>query len=284
MLILDSHCHLDRYDDVDSILQNARNTGVGRFLSISTNPKTFARLVDIAEGNDDVYGTVGIHPCDIDALPDEAVYPWLCQGIGHPKIVGIGETGLDGLASSPPMADQERCFRHHIRAALNHGLPLIVHTRNSDEAFLSVMRDVRTHWTGGDSVMGVLHCFTGSLECAKQVIDWGWKVSLSGIVTFKNAPALHEMARALPLSALLIETDAPWLAPHPYRGQRNQPAYIIETAKMLANLRGCSVDHAVQATTENALSLFHKMSPMMPAVNGATEPTLGTRGATDPVS
>jgi TatD DNase family protein len=160
------------------------------------------------------------------------------------------------------MANQARYFRQHIRAAIDHNLPLVVHTRNSDEAFLSVMNDVRTNWPGGDKVRGVLHCFTGSLQCAKEVIDWGWNVSFSGILTFKNAPALHEMARALPLASLLIETDAPWLAPHPYRGQRNQPAYIVETAKMLAELKGCSLDHVITATTENALALFHKMPPM----------------------
>jgi TatD DNase family protein len=263
MPLIDSHCHLDRFEDVDMVLERGRKNGVHGFLSISTNEKTFSHLLPIVERHEDVYGTVGLHPCDIGSMSEDALYPWLIEQSSHPKIVGIGETGLDALATSPAMADQERYFRHHIRAALACNLPLIVHTRNSDESFLSVMRDVRANWPGGNEVMGVLHCFTGSLECAKEVIHWGWKVSLSGIVTFKNAPDLHSMARELPLSSLLVETDAPWLAPQPYRGQRNEPAYIVETAAILAGFQNCSLEHVGRTTTQNVLDLFRKMPPMM---------------------
>ena len=282
MPLIDSHCHLDRFQDVDIVLDRARKNGVHRFLSISTNEKTFSELLPIVESHEDVYGTVGLHPCDIGSMPEDALCPWLIEKLSHPKIVGIGETGLDALPTSPAMVDQERYFRHHIRAALACNLPLIVHTRNSDESFLSVMRDVRANWSGGHGVMGVLHCFTGSLECAKEVIDWGWKVSLSGIVTFKNAPDLQNMARALPLSSLLVETDAPWLAPQPYRGRPNEPAYIVETAAMLASLQSCSLEHVSRVTTQNVLDLFRKMPPMTGQSAESSIPDTAPHGS-DPV-
>ncbi len=268
MFLIDSHCHLDRFPDVEDRLARARQNGVHRFLSISTGPDTFQALQPIIENHADVYGTVGLHPCDINSLHQESVYSWLAQGLSHDKIVGIGETGLDALPSSPDMNMQKNYFREHIRAAIEFNLPLIVHTRHSDAAFLSVMQDIRQNIPNGDRVRGVLHCFTGSLACAQTVIDWGWKVSFSGILTFKNARELQDMARLLPLSALLIETDAPWLAPHPYRGQRNEPAYIIETAHMLASLKNVSISEIAQTTTANFFELFGKIPPCQDAASG----------------
>ncbi len=258
MYLIDSHCHLDRFSDIDSVLDRSKSCGIHQWISISTSPMTFQALLPIVNQYDGVYGTVGLHPLDIHTLPDHAIDHWLTTAVQHPKIVGIGETGLDAQESSPPMDQQERSFRHHIRVAIETQLPLVVHTRNTDQAFLSIMRDVRAQ-SGGKTVKGVLHCFTGSVDCAKEAIDWGWKISLSGIVTFKNAPDVHKLATQLPLSALLVETDAPWLAPHPYRGKDNEPSYMMETAKAMAALRGCSVTDIANATVRNTLDLFHKM-------------------------
>lgn len=271
MPLIDSHCHLDRFEDLQEVLDRARSVGVRRLLSISTNAKTFSELLPLVQAHEEVYGTVGIHPSDVHSMPEEEIFPWLLAGLSHGKIVGIGETGLDALPTSPPMADQERIFRIHIRAALEHALPLIVHTRQSDTHFLSVMRHVRSHERGGKDIKGVLHCFTGSLECAREVVDWGWKVSLSGILTFKSAVDLQRMAQSLPLSSLLVETDAPWLAPTPHRGQRNEPAYVMETAKMLAALRECSLEEVLSVTGANFFELFGKIPPLSPATKGGKE-------------
>lgn len=259
MHLIDSHCHLDRFSDIEAVLDRSNSCGVKQWISISTSPITFSKLLPIVNQYDGVFGTVGLHPREIDTLSQHAISDWLTTALEHPKIVGIGETGLDALESSPPMQDQEGCFRQHIRVAIETKLPLVVHTRNSDQDFLSIMRSARAHDMGGKTVRGVLHCFTGSLECAKEAIDWGWKISLSGIVTFKNAPDVHALATDLPLSALLIETDAPWLAPNPHRGKENEPAYMLETAKMLAQLRGVSLDEIAKATRRNTLELFHKI-------------------------
>jgi len=273
MFLIDSHCHLDRFQDIERVLDRARAEGIGGYISISTSPATFSALKPIVQRHADVYGTVGLHPCDVENMPEEDVYPWLIQELEDPKIIGIGETGLDAQEKSPPMFLQERYFQHHIRAAVACRVPLVVHTRNSDDAFLSVMRDVRKNWPGGDGVKGVLHCFTGGIDCAKQVVDWGWKVSFSGIITFKNAPALKEVVRALPLSALLIETDAPWLAPHPYRGQPNEPAFMIKTAEMLAEIKQCSLEHIIGQTYENTLELFDRMPSQSRPSSPAEHPT-----------
>jgi TatD DNase family protein len=264
MYLIDSHCHLDRFSDIDRVLDRSKACGIHQWLSISTSPLTFKALLPIVHHYDGVYGTVGLHPREIDTLSENAIGHWLKEGLQYPKIVGIGETGLDAQESSPPMDQQERYFRHHIRMAIETQLPLVVHTRNSDQDFLSILRDVRAKESGGKNLKGVLHCFTGSLECAKEAIDWGWKVSISGIVTFKNAPAVHQLATQLPLWALLVETDAPWLAPTPYRGKDNEPAYMMETVKAMAALRGCSITDIAKATMRNTLELFHKMPAVHP--------------------
>ena len=253
MGFIDSHCHLDRFSDVQSVLHRSKEVGIDQWITISTSPTTYSALLAIVHQYAHVYGTVGIHPRELDTLPEQAVEDWLKTAIEHPKIVGIGETGLDALESSPPMEEQERYFHRHIRVAIETNLPIVVHTRDSDAAFLSLMRTVRSRDEGGKNVRGVLHCFTGSLDCAKEAIDWGWKVSLSGIVTFKNAHDVHTLAKELPLSALLVETDAPWLAPHPYRGKENEPAYMLETATMIAQWRQCSLTDLATATRRNTI-------------------------------
>jgi len=215
-------------------------------------------VISIAEKYPDVYAAVGVHPSDTHTVSADGLYDWIVQCTHHPKVVAIGETGLDGLDRSPDMRVQKDIFRIHIQAALDTGHPLVVHTRDTDDGFLSVMAPYMSQ-KNGSKPTGVLHCFTGGLACAQRAIQWGWKVSLSGIVTFKNARSVQDMARSLPLSALLVETDAPWLAPEPHRGQTNEPAYVVHTAAKLAALKDCSLDAVAQATSQSFHSLFPKV-------------------------
>lgn len=254
--IIDSHCHLDRYDDVNSVLDRARAAGVTGFLAISTSPRNFDKVMPIAEAHPDVYAAAGVHPCDVNDVSESTLYDWLVHCTQHPKVVALGETGLDGLDRSPDRQRQKDIFRIHIQAAMDTDHPLVVHTRNTDEDFLSVMTPYMHG--AGPKPKGVLHCFTGGLACAEQAIQWGWKVSMSGIVTFKNAASVQHMARHLPLSSLLVETDAPWLAPDPHRGQVNEPAHIVHTVRHLATLKACSAQDIAQATTQSFVDLFPK--------------------------
>lgn len=257
---IDSHCHLDRYEDPHTVVANARQMGVRAMIAISTHPDTFAHIVPLIHTFPDVFASLGLHPCDAECIELEALSQWLHQGMYHDKVVAIGETGLDNRPTSPTMERQSQMFECHIKASLESGLPLVVHTRDSDDAFLAIMRKVRATWNGGKYIRGVLHCFTGSLECAREVIDWGWKISLSGIVTFRSAHGVHALATDLPLSSLLIETDAPWLAPVPYRGKTNEPAFVVHTAQQVASLRQCSLEELSMATVQNTLDLFTKMT------------------------
>jgi TatD DNase family protein len=255
-MFIDSHCHLDRYDDLEPVLERARKAGVGLFLAISTSPSNFDKVIAIAEKYPDVYAAVGVHPSDSDTVSSDGLYDWIVQCTRHHKVVAIGEAGLDGLDRSPDMDIQKEIFRIHIQASLDTGHPLVVHTRDTDDAFLSVMAPYMNG--NGSKPKGVLHCFTGGLDCAQQAIAWGWKVSFSGIITFKNARAVQDMARSLPLSSLLVETDAPWLAPEPHRGQTNEPAYVMHTAAKLAALKDCTLDQVAQATCQSFYALFSK--------------------------
>lgn len=260
MILIDSHCHLDRYEDLEPVLERARRAGVGLFLSISTCPKNFDQVIKIAEKYPDVYAAAGVHPSHAHTVSAQGLYDWMIKCVQHPKVVAIGETGLDGLDHSPDMSIQEKIFHIHIQAALDTGCPLVVHTRDTDATFLSVMAPYMS--AEGSKPKGVLHCFTGGLDCAQRAVQWGWKVSMSGIVTFKNARNVQDMARALPLSALLVETDAPWLAPSPHRGQTNEPAYVVHTAEKLAALHGCTLDNVACVTNQSFFELFSKVPPI----------------------
>lgn len=255
---IDSHCHLDRYPDLESVMERARQAQVPLVLTICTSIANFDKVIAIAERYPQVYASVGIHPSDVSTEMDPTVYDWLMEKVAHPKVVALGETGLDVMPSSPPLELQERLFRIHIQGALDTGLPLVVHTRHADDPFLSVLRSYR------QKPLGVLHCFTGSLSCAQEAISWGWKVSLSGILTFKNAQSVQDMAQRLPLEALLIETDAPWLAPQKYRGEINEPSYIVETAATLAQLHQVPLEKVASWTTRSFFELFKKIPPLAP--------------------
>lgn len=254
--VIDSHCHLDRYENPTDIIERAHNVGVDTLLSISTSRRNFESVISIAHHHPYVYASAGIHPCDVHLDPDpDTLYQWLCNHASNPKVIGLGETGLDQQATSPDLCLQKKIFDTHIQASITTQLPLIVHTRNSDATFLDVM-DANTH-----KPRGVLHCFTGGIPCAKKAVNWGWKVSLSGILTFKNGQAVRDMAKALPLEALLIETDAPWLAPQSKRGQMNEPAYILETLGFLADIHGKTTQEMAAITTLNFFNLFQKIAP-----------------------
>jgi TatD DNase family protein len=256
-MLVDSHCHLDFPDfaaELDAVVTRARAAGIGRMVTISTRVKKYAQVLAIAERFPDVFGSVGTHPhnaheeLDIDAKRLIA----LAQ---HPKIVAIGEAGLDYFYDKSPRDAQLNGFREHIEAARETGLPLVIHSREAD----ADMAQILTEENGKGAFPAVLHCFTGSRELALMAMDLGYYVSFTGILTFKNSQSLRAIAAALPAERILVETDAPYLAPLPHRGRRNEPAYVVETAKVLAETRGVSPDEIARQTTDNFFRLFNKV-------------------------
>lgn len=254
--LVDSHCHLDFpdfADELDAVIERAGAAGIGWMLTISTHLTRFDRVRAIAETYPNVFCTVGIHPHEAGSEPETAARQ-LIRLAGHPKVVGLGETGLDFYYEHSPREAQERSFRAHIAAAREAGLPLVIHTRDAEDDTLRILRE--EHARGAFS--GLLHCFSGSRALAEGAIDLGLFISFSGIVTFKKADALREVAKALPLERLLVETDAPYLAPEPKRGKRNEPAFTALTAERLAALKGLAADDFAEATTANFFRLFAK--------------------------
>jgi TatD DNase family protein len=256
MSLIDSHCHLN-YEGLakrqDEVLQAARSRGVRGFLNISTKQKEWSDVVGVAERNDDVWASIGVHPHEADTHPDLGA-AMLIEAAGHPRVVAIGECGLDYYYDKSDRAAQRERFQAHIEAARATGLPLVVHTRDAEED----TADILTREVGKGGVAGVLHCFTGSAGLARTALDLGFYVSLSGIVTFKNAKELQETAKIIPRDRLLVETDAPFLAPVPHRGQTCEPAFVADTAAFLSDLRDEPLDELSAATTANFFRLFDK--------------------------
>jgi TatD DNase family protein len=254
-MLIDSHCHLDyaSAEERPEIVARAKRAGVGAFLTISTKLGEFAAVRTIAESDRDIWCSVGIHPHEAasDAPIDAAGLAALAQ---HPKVVGIGETGLDFFYEHSPRPKQEAVFRTHCAAARMTGLPLIVHTRDADAETAAILAEERPP-------AGVIHCFSAGLELAEKAIQLGFYVSLSGILTFAKADELRAIARDLPVERLLVETDAPYLAPVPLRGKRNEPAFVVHTAKRLAEIKGMSPDELARITTANFFRLFGKARP-----------------------
>ncbi|MGB4343925.1 MAG: TatD family hydrolase [Moraxellaceae bacterium] len=252
-MYIDSHCHLDRLDfaklktDLNGALTAARARGVGHFLCIGVDLETLPDVLAVAEAYDDVSASVGVHPLHLDSLEPEIEQ--LIQLAAHPKVVAIGETGLDYHYEQENPADQQRRFRKHIEASRRTGKPLVVHTRAARADTIAILRE-----EGATS--GVMHCFTEDWEMAKAAIDLGFYISFSGIVSFANAVELREVAQKVPLDRMLIETDSPWLAPVPYRGKTNQPAYVVDVANVLGELRGVAPEEIGERTTENFRRLF----------------------------
>ncbi|WP_131196283.1 TatD family hydrolase [Lichenihabitans psoromatis] len=259
-MLIDSHCHLDFPDfevERDAIVARARAAGVERLITISTRVERFDAIRSIAERYDDVFCTVGTHPNQANEEPDVAVTR-LIDLSRHPKCVAIGEAGLDYHYDDVPRDIAERVFRTHIAAARETGLPLVIHSREADDDMAMILRDEM----GQGRFTAVLHCFTSSRALAQTGLDLGLYVSFSGVVTFKGSQDLRDIARDVPLERMLVETDAPFLSPVPHRGKRNEPAYVVRTAAVLAELKGLDLDAFGAATNANVLRLFSKMPPL----------------------
>ncbi|WP_417703007.1 TatD family hydrolase [Pseudomonas sp.] len=254
-MLIDSHCHLDRLDlaahggSLDAALDAARAAGVGHFLCIGVSADNAATVKGLAERYDDVDCSVGVHPLDLEPGAEPAL-DWLLGELAHPKVVAIGETGLDYHYEPESAALQQASFRLHLEAARITGKPVIVHTREARADTLALLREAALPQAG------VLHCFTEDWEMAKAALDIGFYISLSGIVTFRNAEALRDVARQVPVDRLLVETDSPYLAPVPHRGKPNLPQYVREVAEYLAVLRGVSYETLAEQTSSNFKRLF----------------------------
>ena len=255
-MLVDSHCHLsfpDFADEMDGVMERAAVAGVGSMLTICTRLDEFDTVVELADRYPNVHCSVGVHPHEAGDARDLAA-PTLIEFARAPKVVGIGETGLDYHYEHSPRDDQQASFRAHIAAARETGLPLIVHSRAADEDTAEILAEEMT----AGPFPGLIHCFTGSPELAARALDLGLYISFSGIVTFKNAGDLREIASTVPLDRLLVETDAPYLAPVPHRGKRNEPAFAADTAAYLAELHSITAEALAEATTANFYRLFTK--------------------------
>lgn len=257
-MLIDSHCHLNYkglIEEQQAVLARARAAGVGTMLNISTREREWDDIIATAEREPDVWASVGIHPHEADEHPDVDTEKLVAKA-GHPRVIGIGETGLDYYYDHADRDRQRASFLAHIAASRETGLPLIVHTRDAEEDTASILADEM----GKGAYSGVIHCFTASGEFADKALELGFYISISGIVTFKNAKDLQETAAQLPSDRLLIETDAPFLAPVPHRGRTCEPAYVSDTARFLADLRGVGVDQLAEETSRNFRTLFTKVT------------------------
>jgi TatD DNase family protein len=257
-MLVDSHCHLDFPElqaDLAGVLSRMSDNGVTHALTISTTLETFPSVREVARSSPNLWCTAGVHP---DERRDgrEASVTELLEMADDPKVVGIGETGLDYFRVEGDTDWQRERFRTHIRAAREAGKPLVIHTRASADDTLRIMREENARAVGG-----VMHCFTETWDVARAAMDEGFHISFSGIVTFKNAKDLREVARLVPLDRMLVETDSPYLAPVPHRGQSNQPAFVRHVAEEIARLRAIPVEEVAAATTENFFRLFRHARP-----------------------
>ena len=259
--LVDSHCHLDRLDLKDypgglpELMQATAAAGVDHMLCIGVDLESFPAVRELAEQYPNVHCTVGVHPLYRESR--EPTCAELRSLAEHPRVVAIGETGLDYFYAKDDTSWQRQRFAEHIAAARQTGLPLVVHTRDAREDTIAMLRDI-----GESKVRGVMHCFTEDLAMAERAMELGFYISISGIVTFRNADALREVVRALPSDRLLIETDAPWLAPMPHRGKQNEPRYVADVARFVADLKQLPTTELVAITRNNFFSLFNKARPV----------------------
>lgn len=256
-MFVDSHCHLNYkglVEDQAGVLERARVAGVAAMLNISTRASEWDEVIGVAERESDVWASVGIHPHEADIHPDVEAAT-LVERARHPRVVGIGESGLDFYYDRSDRDRQRASFRAHIEAARETGLPIIVHTRDAEEDTHHILAEEMEK----GAFSGVIHCFTASADFARKALDLGFYISISGIVTFKNAKDLQETARTLPAERLLIETDSPFLAPVPHRGKPCEPAYVADTARFLAELRSESLEQLCTYTSQNFHDLFAKV-------------------------
>ncbi len=258
-MLVDSHCHLNYKGIVEQqsvILARARAAGVTAMLNISTRECEWDDVIGLAAEQSDIWASVGIHPHEADAHPEIDAAKLICRAV-HERVIAIGETGLDYYYDKSDRAQQRASFRSHITAARETGLPIIVHTRDAEDDTAEIMAEEM----GKGVYCGVIHCFTASADFAHKALDLGLYISLSGIVTFKNAHDLQEIAKWLPIDRLLVETDAPFLAPVPHRGKTGEPGFVADTAKYIANLRGIDASELQAQTSDNFYRLFSKAKP-----------------------
>ncbi len=252
--LVDTHCHLDfsdYEDDTDGPVTRAVSAGVTRMVTIGTTVETSEAAVRIAERHPEVYAAVGVHPTDLDTIvPD--TFDRLVDLARRSKVVGWGECGLDYFRNRSDHETQRRRFREQLELAAACRLPVLVHDRDAHDDILAVLRAAPATGRGGAAPRGIIHCFSGDLPFARACVDLGFVISIPGIVTFKNAGALREVVAALPLDALVVESDAPFLAPEPYRGKRNEPAFVASTARRVAEVKGVPFEAVAEATTRNA--------------------------------
>lgn len=256
-MLVDSHCHLnfpELVQNMDQVLDTMRSNEVGHALCVSVTLDKFPEVLAIAEQHPNIYASVGVHP-DYEDIQEPTVEE-LVRLANHPRVVAIGETGLDYFRLTGDLEWQRHRFRIHIRAAKATGKPLIIHTRNAAEDTLRLMQE-----EGAAEVGGVMHCFTESWEVAQAAIEMGFYISFSGIVTFKNAQSLKDVAQKVPLDKILVETDSPYLAPIPFRGKTNQPAYVRHVAEEVARLRDVPLQQFMETTTANFFKLFKHAQP-----------------------
>ena len=252
-MLVDSHCHLnfpDFKDDLDQVIENAGKAGITQMLSICCKLSEYDEIKSIADSYDNVNFTVGVHPHEAENHPDIFANQ-IIELTKDPKCIGIGETGLDYFYENSPREVQKKSFLEHIKASQETGLPTIIHTRSADEDTIDIINN--------HDFPGLLHCFSSDWEVAKAGLDNGLYISISGIVTFKKAEELREVVKKIPLDRLLVETDAPYLAPTPHRGKRNEPAYTRITAEFVAELKDIAFEELAQKTTENFQRLFTKL-------------------------
>ncbi|MCP5396752.1 MAG: TatD family hydrolase [Sphingomonadaceae bacterium] len=255
-MLIDSHCHLEYpglVEDREGVLARAREAGIDAFLNISTRKSEWDKVIGTAEREPDVWASVGIHPHEADAHADLDAKA-LREATENPRVIAIGETGLDYYYDKSDRAVQRDLFRTHIGVSRVTGLPTIIHTRDAEEDTLEILREEM----GKGAFPALIHCFTASAEFGKGVLELGLTISLSGIVTFKNAKDLQEIAKEIPADKLLVETDAPFLAPVPHRGRTCEPAFTRNTAEFVANLRGESFEQLAEQTSRNFYQLFRK--------------------------
>lgn len=259
-MLVDSHCHLDFPDfteELEDIVTRASDNGVGTALTISTKFSTFPNVLAVARRYSHIYASVGVHPHEVEQEAGDDDTPRLIKLAADPDVIAIGETGLDYFYEHSPREQQQTAFRAHIAACRETRLPLIVHTRDAEADTVSILKDEMDQ---GEFPL-VIHCFSGSDDLAKKCLDLGATLSFSGILTFKKAEELRDIAKSAPMDRILVETDAPYLAPVPKRGKRNEPAFVAHTAACLAEVRGVSLTAIAEATTTNFFNLFTKAKP-----------------------
>ncbi|MGL5719560.1 MAG: TatD family hydrolase [Alphaproteobacteria bacterium] len=261
MYFVDSHCHLEFPEfggKCQEILEQATLADVKTFLTIGTRIETMGELLKLINSFPQIYGAVGIHPHESHSVSGRGVLEtFLDEHLHNPRVVGVGETGLDFYYEHSPRDLQSNVFRTHLKKALEVDLPVIVHTRDAEKETVAILKEAAF-----EGVKGVIHCFTGSQWLAEQVLDLGFFISFSGVITFKNAQPLRDLIPFVPLDRILVETDSPFLAPIPHRGKTNQPAFVVHVAEKIAELKSVSLEEVARVTTENFFRLFEKATPV----------------------